>query len=107
MKGKELLERVEKAHEEGIKEITNLIPKPKVKAEIELEATNLAREFGLIQSILFSCLFAPDCEIDDNIASIVEQYERRLAKLSAITSSIISYYKNEYLKKTEEQKGGS
>ena len=86
MKGKELLERVGKAHEEGIKEITNLISEPETKAEIEAEAKEYVKEFGLIQSILFGCLFAPDHEVNDDVASIIEQYEKRLAKLSAITA---------------------
>jgi len=99
MRGKELLERVQKAHKEGIKEITNLIPEPEARAETEAEAKEYVREFGLIQSILFGCLFAPDHEVNDDVASIIEQYEKRLAKLSAITS----YYKNEYFKKEEKQ----
>ena len=86
MEGKELLRKVEKAHEEGIKEITNLIPEPETKTEIEAEAKEYIKEFGLIQSILFGCLFAPDHEVNDDVASIIEQYEKRLAKLSAITA---------------------
>ena len=103
MKGKELLRKVEKAHEEGIREITNLISEPEAKAEIEAEAEEYVKEFGLIQSILFGCLFAPDHEVNDDVASIIEQHEKRLAKLSAITS----YYKNECFKEGKEQKGGS